>query len=66
MSFTGPKAYYRPKHPSPITVNLTDEARAILKECQKVTGASRADIFDQLLRRFGQQVSFEGMEPSNG
>ena len=60
---TGPASYYRPKDSRPITLNLTAEGRRLLDDIAERTGASRADVVENLLRRFGQQVEFE--EPSS-
>lgn len=61
---TGPAAHYRPKDPRPITVALTTRGIRILVNVAKRTGASRGDIMEQLLRRFGVQVEFpEPKEP---
>lgn len=56
---SGPHSWYRPKDTRhPITVNLTRPGRAALKAIQKRTDASRGDIVEQLVRRFGDLVVF--------
>jgi hypothetical protein len=57
---TGPHSYYRPKDPTPVSVNLTPEGKLRLAEIQTRTGASRSDVVEQLLRRFGRHVKFRG------
>ncbi len=51
----GPKAWYGPKG-DPMSLAITDEARDLLDETCKAQQVSRADIFEQLIRRFRHKV----------
>lgn len=55
----GPRSYYRPKDPHPVTLNLTTEGRKVLDETARRVGASRSDVVEQLLRFFGYRVDFK-------
>lgn len=45
-------------------MNLTSYGRRLMHITQKRTKASRGDIVEQLLRRFGPQVQFPEPEPT--
>lgn len=57
-AMTGPKSYYRPKDGRPVTMNLTREGRNMLGAITRRVKASRADVVEQLVRRFGDRVRF--------
>lgn len=60
----GAKTYYPGKEQKAITVNLTADARKLLKETQKRTKASRSDIFEFLLRTGAASVDFKDVTPT--
>ncbi len=55
---SGPASFYRPKDHKPVTLTLTAEGKRILLDVAARVGASRADVVEQLLRRFGGEVCF--------
>jgi hypothetical protein len=55
----GPAAFYRPKDAKPVTLTLTTFGKHLLAETAAQVGASRADVVEQLLRRFSGSVTFE-------
>lgn len=61
---SGPRSYYRPKAPHPVTLTLTTEGRKLLDEIAQRTGASRADVVERLLRGWGSVVTFDEEERS--
>lgn len=63
MSRPGPTSFYRPKNPKPVTVNLTTEGLHLLNATALRTKASRADVVEQLLRRFSENVDFTEATP---
>lgn len=60
MSQPGPKSHYGPKEQPPVSILLTADAKAKLSEVVERTQASRADILEQLIRRFARYVRFRG------
>ncbi len=54
---SGPRALYRRKVRSPVSVNLTPEGHAILGRTLRRTRLSRSDLFEGLLRTYGEQWS---------
>lgn len=58
MKRSGRKNHYRPKDPRPVCLSLTPNGVRILVNAEVRTGASRSDVVEQLLRRFGTRVMF--------
>lgn len=57
-TLTGPKSHYRPKTRQ-TSLALTPHGMSLLAEASAVHRASRADVVENLLRRFWRRVRFE-------
>jgi hypothetical protein len=55
---TGPPTFFSPKDPKPVTLNLTSHGKKRLDEISTLTGASRADVVEWLIRTYGHAVTF--------
>lgn len=49
----GPPTYFRPKATPGISLSLTDLGRGLLDSASSVTGWSRSDLVEALIRRHG-------------
>lgn len=55
----GASTFYAGKIQKPVTVNLTAEGHRILGAIYERAARSRSDIFEHLLRSYGEQLTFD-------